>query len=116
MAPKNSPAAVISMLKRTGCHRIISHSPLEPVLSAVQEQLIPEGYALNIEGLLSLEVVFPTLCGEPSDSPEPYPPSPVSLTMEDICLYQHSSGSTGFPKPVPQRYRGTLQIWNSCAC
>ena len=28
--------------------------------------------------------------------------------MQDICTYIHSSGSTGYPKPIPQRHRQSL--------
>ena len=101
------------MLKRVDCHRMICQASLDPLLSAVKAELETESYALEVQDLLHIDVAFPTLYGKPSDDPAPYPEPEVPLTMEDVGVYYHSSGSTGFPKPIPQRYFDMLQNCNS---
>ena len=113
MSPRNSSAAVVNMVKRTNCHRMICQPSLEPLLSAVQAELETEDFALQVDDLLHIEVAFPTLFGKDSDEPAPYPEPAEPLTMEDVGLYLHSSGSTGFPKPIPQRYFDMLQNCNT---
>jgi acyl-coenzyme A synthetase/AMP-(fatty) acid ligase len=113
LSPRNSPAAVVNMLKRVECHHMICQPSLEHLLSAVQTQLETEDFALKVDDLLHIDVVFPTLYNKSSDDPVPYPASETPLTMEDIGIYMHSSGSTGFPKPIPQRYFDMLQNCNS---
>ncbi|TCD65176.1 putative NRPS-like protein biosynthetic cluster [Steccherinum ochraceum] len=107
MSPRNSAEAVFSMLEKTSCHRIIS----QPLLSGVMNSLVAlcqsKEYPLQVENLPSLDDLFPTL-GQPSPT-KLYPPSNRSKTAQDILMYLHSSGSTGFPKPIPQTQEVLLQ-------
>ncbi|TCD65360.1 putative NRPS-like protein biosynthetic cluster [Steccherinum ochraceum] len=107
MSPRNSPEAVFSMLEKTSCHRIISHSLLSGVMDSLIQICRSKEYPLQVEELPSLHDLFPTL-GRPS-AVKPYPHSTAPESPQDILMYLHSSGSTGFPKPIPQTQHVLLQ-------
>lgn len=114
MSPRNSAPAIINMLKQTSSHRIISQPALSPLLSEVQNELEAEGYALQVDDLPGLDEVFPSVYDESlSDDYVPYPPSEEPYDPKETALYAHSSGSTGFPKPIPQRHENMLECCNS---
>lgn len=114
MSPKNTAPAVINMLKRTSCHRIICQPSLSTLLSAIQAELDAEDYALQVDDLPAIEIIYPTLYGQdPARNFRLYPVGNKPV-MDDIAFYLHSSGSTGFPKPIPQRYVNMLETCNSC--
>ncbi|KAH9946535.1 hypothetical protein B0H21DRAFT_822721 [Amylocystis lapponica] len=104
MSPRNSAPAVVSMLERTDCHRIISQPAFASLTDAVRAVLPPD-YLLEVDNLPALADVFPAFLS-PSAAPPPpvtpYPPSAKPPARSDVVLYLHSSGSTGFPKPIPQ--------------
>lgn len=103
------------MLKQTSCHRIISQQALSPLLSTVENELEEEGYVLEVDELPGLDEIFPVIYDEcASDDYEPYPPSQVPYNPTDVAFYAHSSGSTGFPKSIPQRHENLLECCNSC--
>ncbi|KAF9000302.1 hypothetical protein BDQ17DRAFT_1427302 [Cyathus striatus] len=55
--------------------------------------------------------LFPNLGKEDIEHPfSPYPPLHKDLKPTDVGLYLHSSGSTGFPKAIPQRIH-TILTW-----
>ena len=87
---------------------------MDSLLSAVKAELNEENYALHVDHLPDLEVIYPTLYGK--DSNENFSPYPAGSQPEidDLAFYLHSSGSTGFPKPIPQRYIHMLETCNSC--
>lgn len=100
------------MLEKTNAHRVVSQPSLAPLISKVREELDSKQFALQVDELPSLQSVFPTLADGGVDTEVvPYPASSKPHDPEDIVLYIHSSGSTGFPKPVPQRQK---QVLNWC--
>ena len=104
MSPRNSADAVISMLEKTSCHRIISQGSLSPLISEVRDKLAQKQYLLKVDELLTLPYIFPTIFGSSNDKVQdlgPYPYNRGPRKPEDIIFYIHSSGSTGFPKPIP---------------
>ncbi|KAJ7153945.1 hypothetical protein C8R43DRAFT_1096467 [Mycena crocata] len=115
ISPRNSPAAVVDLLLKTGCHRVVATcTTLKPLLAGVEQgtaQADPN-FHLNIEKVPSLNEIYPNIGGETEASAfESYgeytPPS-----FDDICIYLHSSGSTGMPKAIPQTHRALMQ-WAS---
>ncbi|GJE90357.1 acetyl-CoA synthetase-like protein [Phanerochaete sordida] len=118
MSPRNSAPAVANMLKRTSCHRIISQpdqAGLHELLQGVQSELAGEvkDYKLQIDALPALDAVFPTRRAAESSAVAPYPRAAAPFSPDDTVFYLHSSGSTGFPKPVPQRNADMLHTCNA---
>ncbi|CCM03416.1 uncharacterized protein FIBRA_05547 [Fibroporia radiculosa] len=108
MSPRNSAPAVVNMLQRTQCHRIISQPSFTPVMDSIRSAL-PSDYTLQVDDLPAFADVFPmfssssVLISSESDIVlAPYPSPVQSLAPSEVVLILHSSGSTGFPKPIMQ--------------
>ncbi|KAG1855628.1 putative aminoadipate reductase [Suillus subalutaceus] len=108
MSPRNSAAAVTSMMQKTGCRRLITtqHS-LASLIDRVKAGLVSSATQINqlqIDEIPSLNHLYPALVsGTPNAAIVPYS-SPLAgspSSENDILFYLHSSGSTGFPKPIP---------------
>ena len=101
------------MLEKTGCHRILSQPSLDHLIHQVKEELDMQNYALQVDELPALYDIFPSLSASADSSPpEPYPAAPAHHP-DDLVMYIHSSGSTGFPKPIPFTQRLMIQWVNS---
>ncbi|KAI0345580.1 acetyl-CoA synthetase-like protein [Trametopsis cervina] len=103
MSPRNSGPAVCNMMEKTGTHRILSDSHTSALIAEVLEELSEKSYAAEVTEMPGLFDAFPSLAPGSSERAvapvEPYPyEEPKSF--EDILLIVHSSGSTGFPKPI----------------
>ncbi|CAL1703617.1 unnamed protein product [Somion occarium] len=112
MSPRNSPEAICNMLHKTGCRRIITQPSVSSLVITLKDQMSSKGHTIRVDDLLALRTVFPGLqrgTTTITDTVEPYPPSSRQVQPDDIVLYIHSSGSTGFPKPIPQTQKITLQ-------
>ncbi|KAI6117048.1 hypothetical protein EDD16DRAFT_1708011 [Pisolithus croceorrhizus] len=104
MSPRNSPAAIINLLKTTKSrHLIATKSSLRSLISEVERRSTSyedEAYGLQIDEPPTLAMVYPYMSEETIDSPfVPYPKGDIN--NDDVMFYLHSSGSTGFPKPIP---------------
>ncbi|KAJ6473883.1 hypothetical protein C8R45DRAFT_835129, partial [Mycena sanguinolenta] len=114
ISPRNSPAGIFALLRASSCHRIIATcttlaSLLAALLNYVAE--VDPDFALKIEEIPSLSEVYPNLGAEKLESPfQAYYSSDQSLalSLDNIALYMHSSGSTGFPKPIAQTHRALV--------
>jgi acyl-CoA synthetase (AMP-forming)/AMP-acid ligase II len=95
------------MLRKTSCHRLITTQvTLRSLIDGIKSELAEHEpyFELHIDEIPSLAEIYPKLGKEkPSDSFEPYPPT-TRPPMSDIAIYIHSSGSTGFPKAIPQTH------------
>ncbi|KAG5652628.1 putative NRPS-like protein biosynthetic cluster [Sphagnurus paluster] len=109
ISPRNSPAAVVNLLEKTSCRRLVTTNiTLKPLIDAVKAQIAGTslGEELQIEEIPSLTAAFPNLAYETAVDPfEPYPKPSNRPSKDDLCAYVHSSGSMGFPKAIPQTYR-----------
>ncbi|KAH8102928.1 hypothetical protein BXZ70DRAFT_927267 [Cristinia sonorae] len=116
MSPRNSPEGVCSMLEKTGCRKVVVQPALSALSAAVQFVMAQKGEAIELVQLPELHAIFPTIGAKGSErNVDPYPENVVAGKQDDIVLYLHSSGSTGFPKPIPQTNTTILQ-WASCDC
>lgn len=99
MSPRNSPAAVVNMMRKTGCRRLIAtrHS-----LGSLLDGISAELRELQIEDPPTFAYAFPELGRETANTPfVPYPKAEERPSKDNVLFYLHSSGSTGFPKPIP---------------
>ncbi|KAJ7636417.1 hypothetical protein FB45DRAFT_1138067 [Roridomyces roridus] len=103
-----TPQAAISHLTKELPTRNLPAFALAPLLSRLEqhiEEAAPE-FALRIDEVPSLAQVYPNLGAEtPEFAFKPYPEGNVNPDPDDLLMYIHSSGSTGFPKAIPYNYR-----------
>lgn len=110
VSPRNSVPAITNLIEKTSCHRIITQPSFHPLLDAVREVLSPDtGYALRVDNIPDVYAIFPTSKGGQDSPVSPFPPPSKQPTVDDIVLILHSSGSTGLPKPVPQKHINVLE-------
>ncbi|KAL1699761.1 hypothetical protein EV121DRAFT_295859 [Schizophyllum commune] len=115
ISPRLSAPAVANLLRASDCHRVVAtQQTLHALIAAVKGELGSE-YALEVDEVPALDAVFPHLAQEKeSDAFEPYPESSVEPKSDDMLLYLHSSGSTGFPKAIPHT-RASMAGWSRLA-
>ncbi|KAG6816853.1 hypothetical protein H0H87_002339 [Tephrocybe sp. NHM501043] len=105
ISPRNSPEAIIELLTKTSCSRLLTtHLHSKPVIDSIRS-LSPLNTLLSdilIQEIPSIASVYPYLAYETADHPfEPYQQPCKRPSKTDICIYLHSSGSTGNPRPIP---------------
>lgn len=105
MSPRNSPAAVVDMINKVNCRRLlITQHSLGDLASGIRSALEGHdgGSPLHIEEPPTLSAVYPHLGLEDVNSSFlSYPKAERKAEADDLLFYLHSSGSTGFPRPVP---------------
>ncbi|KAJ6561610.1 hypothetical protein B0H19DRAFT_1233577 [Mycena capillaripes] len=110
----SAPAAA-HLLRKTSCHRLLTTSvTLAPLLRGIQDELEQSDpdFVLAIEEIPSLSQLYPHLVpGTASFGYAAYVPTPNKPSLEETCLYLHSPGTTGFPKPIAHTHR-TLLHWS----
>ncbi|KAJ7236051.1 acetyl-CoA synthetase-like protein [Mycena haematopus] len=106
---RNSAAAMFHLLSTTGSHRVLTtKSSLGALLETVATDNAP--YELSIEDIPPLGQIYPHLGHESTDHAfVPYPSPTKSISIDNVALYLHSSGSTGFPKSIPETHRTLVQ-------
>ncbi|KAH8088908.1 putative aminoadipate reductase [Cristinia sonorae] len=115
VSPRNNPQAVVNLLEKTNCHRIVSQASLQPLVKAITAILTEKNFPLQVNELPHINDVFPSLSqqhGEKAKNVERYPTPSAPHRPDDIVIYLHSSGSTGFPKAIPLTQR-ILTLWMS---
>ncbi|KAJ7625856.1 putative aminoadipate reductase [Roridomyces roridus] len=109
---RNSSAAVLHLLDTTKCHRVlITKTSLGPLTDAISAELatLSAPYDLSVEEVPFLGQLYPHLGREsPSDEFTPYPAPSTRTPLNTVAMYLHSSGSTGFPKSIPETHRTLL--------
>lgn len=103
------------MLESTGCRRLITQSSMTSLIADVESRMHAKGFLLTVDELPSLPLAYPHLFGEQDHQVrcEPYPPLSAASNLDELCIFIHSSGSTGFPKPIPIKHKMTLQFCRS---
>ncbi|KAG2005480.1 CurK protein [Coprinopsis cinerea AmutBmut pab1-1] len=110
MSPRNSPAAIAHLCNKVGVTHVIRGS--EPGLVSLVSE------AVELLKASSTTISLPSV----SELPPFTHPRDLSATdlpyqrrsINEVQLYVHSSGSTGFPKPIPWTYRQILQLGYVC--
>ena len=112
VSPRNSPSAVIDMMKKINCSQIVTlYHAHQSLIDGVREQ--DSGFTLTINEIPTISYTFPELGHEVEEDPfVPYPQSASRPDPNVPSMYIHSSGSTGFPRPIPQSYKVQIQ-WMS---
>ncbi|KIJ59318.1 hypothetical protein HYDPIDRAFT_118655 [Hydnomerulius pinastri MD-312] len=108
VSPRNSPAAVADMMKKTNCSRIVTlHHAHQRLIDGIRQETLHA--QLTVDELPTLAFAFPHLGHEVESHPfVPYPPPTSRPDVNKPAIYIHSSGSTGFPKPIPHTYKGQI--------
>ncbi|KAJ7458517.1 hypothetical protein FB451DRAFT_1046638 [Mycena latifolia] len=116
ISPTTSAAAIVNLLRNTSCHRLIATCvTLGALVAEIKQELncLDGNFVLCIEEMPPLAQIYPNLGVETADCAfEAYLASPNQPEFDDICLYLHSSGSTGFPKAIPETHRMLMQ-WST---
>ncbi|CAA7263094.1 unnamed protein product [Cyclocybe aegerita] len=108
ISPRNAPPAIIKLLQDASCSTIVG---TRTTLKGLFDELARiSSMDLNILESPTLDALFPMLGTESETDPfEPYPPPPSRPNLDAVAMYLHSSGSTGFPKCIPQTHRILIQ-------
>ena len=96
------------MLERTNTHRILVNPAVSTLIQEVQEACFAKGHHLKLielPGLLDAFPQFQTDAHNDALKVNPYPPPHKEPGDDDPSFYLHSSGSTGFPKPICHTHR-----------
>ncbi|KAJ7656834.1 putative aminoadipate reductase, partial [Mycena polygramma] len=112
ISPRNSEAAIVHLLSTSGAHRLLTtKSSLGRLVDTVAEHLsalIPP-HELTIEEIPLLGQLYPHLGHETSkDAFVRYPAPGTRTSLDNVAMYLHSSGSTGFPKCIPETHRNLI--------
>jgi acyl-CoA synthetase (AMP-forming)/AMP-acid ligase II len=107
MSPRNSSAAICHMLKQVSSHRlIVTASSLGPLLENIKKELAVSDYTIDIQELPVFPDIYPRFTRESASDPfESIEPPSRDAFVDGVVLYIHSSGSTGFPKPIPWTHK-----------
>lgn len=97
------------MLQETGCHKIVFQPVASSLVVAVGSSMAERGSPIELVPLPDFDVAYPFLEGKVADAIQPYPTTTALAGPNNVVLYLHSSGSTGFPKPILQTNRIMLQ-------
>lgn len=98
MSPRNSPAGVVNMMRKTGCRRLIAtHHSLGALLDRIQVEFAPgvvEPIGLDIEEPPSFASIYPNLGKETESTPfVPYPKAAERPVDHAISTPQEAQGS-----------------------
>jgi acyl-coenzyme A synthetase/AMP-(fatty) acid ligase len=89
---------------------------LKDLLDGVKVELeaTTPSYELVIEEVPSLHDIFPKLGVETEHDPFTPFKTDYKPSLDEIAMYLHSSGSTGFPKAIPQTHQTLLDWMSMC--
>ncbi|KAJ7656826.1 putative aminoadipate reductase [Mycena polygramma] len=109
---RNSEAAIVHLLTSSGAHHIVTtRGPLGRLVDTVAADLstLDPPHELTIQEIPLLGQLYPHLGHETSeDSFVPYPAPALRTPLDNVAMYLHSSGSTGFPKCIPETHRNLV--------
>ncbi|KAJ7629663.1 hypothetical protein DFH06DRAFT_1225067 [Mycena polygramma] len=114
ICPVLTPTAIVDLLRKSACHRMVTtRRTLGPLILAIEEELrlTDPVFQLSIEEIPSLLEIYPNLGSETATHPfQPYNSGGEKPSLDDICMYQHSSGTTGLPKCIPHTHRSIMHF------
>ncbi|KAF8215590.1 acetyl-CoA synthetase-like protein [Mycena galopus ATCC 62051] len=105
---RNSAAAISHLVSDTNSHRLLTtKASLARLVETVLTDHAP--YERSVEEIPLLGQIYPHLGHETTEDVfVPYPSPSTSIALDDVALYLHSSGSTGFPKSIPETHRNLI--------
>ncbi|KAJ3517676.1 hypothetical protein NLJ89_g350 [Agrocybe chaxingu] len=116
ISARNSPLAIVNLLQGSSCHKIVgTRATLGKLFDEVEARVaaVGEQFKLNFVEIPTVERLFPKLGREiEDDSFKLYSTLAPTPSLESVCMYLHSSGSTGFPKCIPQTHRNLVEWTN----
>ncbi|KAJ7360799.1 putative aminoadipate reductase [Mycena albidolilacea] len=116
---RNSAAAIIHLLSNTNSHRLLTtKGSLGRLVETLSTDLTNGNapYELSTEEIPLLGQIYPHLGQETSEDTFISYPNPITkIALDDVALYLHSSGSTGFPKHIPETHRNLIH-WAAMEC
>ncbi|KAJ7360791.1 amp-CoA ligase [Mycena albidolilacea] len=105
---RNSAAAIINLLSNTNSHHLLTTKGSLGRLVETLSTDVPDG-ELSIEEIPLLGQIYPHLGHETTeDTFVPYPDPEEKIGLDEVALYLHSSGCTGFPKHIPETHRNLI--------
>lgn len=109
LSPRNSAAATAKLLQDVGSRHLVASPIFKALIEEIQLELELESFVnIPVSEVPSLDSIFPKLGSETRGDPfTPYVSTARSL-LTDVAFYLHSSGSTGFPKTIPQTQTSIL--------
>ncbi|KAK7007684.1 acetyl-CoA synthetase-like protein [Favolaschia claudopus] len=104
---RNSTAAILHLLNDTNTHRLLTtHKSLGHLADELSRD---SAYELSFEEVPLLGQLYPHLGRETAEANfAPYPDPVTPIPVDNVALYLHSSGSTGFPKSIPETHRALI--------
>ncbi|KAJ7622628.1 putative aminoadipate reductase [Mycena polygramma] len=109
---RNSEAAIVHLLSSGGAHHILTtRVPLGCLVDTVAADLsaLNPPHALTIHEIPLLGQLYPHLGHETTtDAFVPYPGPVTKTPLDNVAMCLHSSGSTGFPKCIPETHRNLI--------
>ena len=98
ISPRNVPAAVVDMLRKTNCHHVLvsQDEPVQKLMSTALAELP----GVTLHPIPTYEDLFPA--GAPVDDALEPDDLPKEYDMNSHAMILHSSGMTAFPSPVAE--------------
>ncbi|KIJ16100.1 hypothetical protein PAXINDRAFT_11143, partial [Paxillus involutus ATCC 200175] len=105
VSSRNSAAAIVNMMKKINCSWIVTLAHThQGLINAICRE--SDGTQLIVDELPTLAHAFPKLGKEIAADPfDPYPSPGKRPELQSPAIYVHSSGSTGFPKPIAHSHQ-----------
>ncbi|KAJ7715960.1 acetyl-CoA synthetase-like protein [Mycena metata] len=111
---RNSTAGTFQLLNSTSSHRLLTtRGSLAKTMDALSTDLAKKNppYPLSLEEIPLLGQIYPHLGHETTEDPfVPYPGPKMRTALDEVAMYVHSSGSTGFPKSIPATHTTLIQF------
>ncbi|KAJ7731258.1 acetyl-CoA synthetase-like protein [Mycena metata] len=111
---RNSTAGTFQLLNSTSSHRLLTtRRSLAKTMNALSTDLAKKNppYPLSLEEIPLLGQIYPHLGHETTEDPfVPYPGPKMRTALDEVAMYVHSSGSTGFPKSIPATHATLIQF------
>ncbi|KAF7347157.1 Acetyl-CoA synthetase-like protein [Mycena venus] len=109
---RNSAAAVVHLICNADSHRLLTtRGSLGRLVDTVSADMSVKNptHELCIQDIPLLGQLYPRLGHETIEDPfVPYPSPTTATAIDDVAMYYHSSGSTGFPKCIPGTHRSLI--------
>ena len=97
---------------------MLSQPSMMHLIEQVKDEMKSKGIHLRVDLVPTLHDLFPRLGG--LDAPEItsplYPAPEIPHKLDDVAMYFHSSGSTGYPKSIPIKVVQTAQWMRHSMC